>query len=64
MVYEKIYFREKNYFLKNEKKPCKSNNRDLNRDWIEESPSAWKEKHGKKQKISSKYHQLVEKCNR
>ena len=24
----------KNYFLKNAKKACKRNNRDLNRDWI------------------------------
>ena len=45
-VYEKFYLHEKKlrkriatvnlskiYFLKNAKKTCKSNNRDLNRDW-------------------------------
>ena len=31
MYTRKIYF--KIYFLKNAKKPCKLNNRDLNRDW-------------------------------
>ena len=30
---------------------------------MNESYSAWKEKRGRKQKISRKYHQLVEKCN-
>ena len=39
LVYEKFYVHEiapvsKIYFLKNTKKTCKSNNRDLNRDWI------------------------------
>ena len=40
LVYEKFYVREiaaanssKIYFLKNTKKTCKPNNRDLNRDW-------------------------------
>ena len=40
-VYEKFYVHEiaavnlsKIYFLKNAKKTCKPNNRDLNRDWI------------------------------
>ena len=40
-VHEKIYLHEiaavnlsKIYFLKNAKKTCKPNNRDLNRDWI------------------------------
>ena len=40
-VYEKFYVQEiaavnlsKNYFLKNAKKKCKPNNRDLNREWI------------------------------
>ena len=40
-VYEKFYVHEipavnlsKNYFLKNAKKTCKPNNRDLNRDWM------------------------------
>ena len=41
LVYEKFYVHEiaavdlsKIYFLKNAKKTCKPNNRDLNRDWI------------------------------
>ena len=40
-MYEKFYVQEiaavdlsKIYFLKNTKKTCKPNNRDLNRDWI------------------------------
>ena len=40
-MYEKFYVHEiaavdlsKIYFLKNTKKTCKPNNRDLNRDWI------------------------------
>ena len=40
LVYEKFYVHEiavvdlsKIYFLKNEKKTCKQNNLDLNRDW-------------------------------
>ena len=41
LVYKKFYVHEIaavnlsiNYFLKNAKKICKPNNRDLNRDWI------------------------------
>ena len=41
LVYEKCYVHEmaaenlsEMYFLKNSKKTCKSNNCDLNRDWI------------------------------
>ena len=41
LVYEKFYIHEiaavnllKIYLLKNAKKTCKPNNRDLNRDWI------------------------------
>ena len=40
-MYEKFYAHEiaavylsKIYFLKNAKKTCKPNNRDLNRDWV------------------------------
>ena len=43
LLYEKFYEHEiaavnllKIYFLKNAKKTCKPNNRDLNRDWIKE----------------------------
>ena len=45
LVYGKFYVHEiaavdlsKIYFLKNAKKTCKPNNRDLNRDWINTYP--------------------------
>ena len=49
LVYKKFYVHEiaavissKNYFLKNAKKTCKPNNRDLNRDWIKQKQMAMK----------------------
>ena len=50
LVYEKFYVHEKIaavdlskiYYLKNAKKTCKPNNRDLNRDWTIDTAEDWK----------------------